>query len=321
MPTRIVLYPALVTALVVAACAAFEPGDLPPTAPPAELATESVPTEPAVESAELEVYLVDNPAQEGLTDVFSRNLKSGEVTYLASLENVYGGHYHGQELHRGSLYVIRRLGEPSTDEDWTDELWRYGPDGQGALLFSGQAIDFRTAPDESYSAIAYSVDTEAGSAFRLAFVGPDGGLAHGINEVLFNPGYAFQPLEWTGDGGQFWAALQAGPRPMAFLRITPGSWKLEVFDLTALSLGEYDLNTQTARLAFSDYPTMFDADSAAQFAQSQTTVTLWVLDLNSNQMQTIATTTGRPFGPTWLSATTLEYNHPEEEGRIFTILE
>ena len=322
MPTRFVLYPALVTVLAVAVCTAFEPGTLAPTAPPAELATERAPTEQVREPANLEAYLVQNPSQESLTDVFARNLVTGEVTYLLSLENVPNGQYYGEVLHQGNLYIIRRLGDPSTDEAWTDELWRYSPDGQAGLLFSGQAISFLTASDESLSAITYHVDeTESGSTSRLAFVRPDGSLVHEISERLFFPGYDFQPLEWMGDSTGLWAALVAEPQPMALLRITPGSWKLEVFDLTALSLGEYDLNTETARLAFSDYPVMFDADSAAQFAQSQTIVTLWVLDLNSNQMQTIATTTARLFDPLWLSATTLEYNHPEEEGRIFTILE
>jgi len=322
MLTRIVLYPALATVLAVVACTAFEPGALAPTVAPVELATVSAPTEPVREQARLEAYLVDNPSQENLVDVFARNLETGEVSYVRSLEKVRDGQYYGEVLHLGSLYIIRRLGDPGTDEAWTDELWRYSPEGQAGLLFSGQAISFLTAADENLSAITYSVDeSETGSTSRMAFVHPDGSLAHEISGRLFFPGYDFQPLEWTGGGGELWAALVGGPQPMALLRVTPASWRLEVFDLTALSVGEYDLNPDTARLAFSDYPFMFDADAPARLVENQTPITLWVLDLNSNQMQTIATTIARPFAPMWLSATTLEYNHPEEEGRIFTILE
>ena len=285
MPARILLNPALVTILAVAVCTAFEPGTLAPTAPPAELATVSAPTEPVREQARLEPYLVDNPSQDDLVDVFARNLETGEVTYVRSLEKVPDGQYYGEALHQGSLYIIRRLGDPSTDEAWTDELWRYSPEGQAGQLFSGQAISFLTASDESLSAVTYHVDeTESGSTSRMAFVRPDGSLVHEVSGRLFFPGYDFQPLEWTGDSASLWAALVAGPQPMALLRITPGSWKLEVFDLTALSLGEYDLNPETARLAFSDYPVMFDADAPARLQQNQT-------------------------------PTTLEYNHPEEIGR------
>jgi len=323
MPTRIVLYPALATVLAVAVCTAFEPGVLAPSALPAEQqAPTAIPTEPVREQAGLEAYLVDNPSQENLVDVFARNLETGEVTYVRSLEKVPDGQYYGEVLHQGSLYIIRRQGDPSTDEAWTDELWRYSPDGQAGLLFSGQAIGFLTASDENLSAITYYVDqTESGSTSRMAFVRPDGSLVHEISGRLFFPGYDFQPLEWTGGGSVLWAALVGGPRPMALLRVTPASWRLEVFDLTALSVGEYDLNPEAARLAFSDYPFMFDADAPARLQENQTPITLWVLDLETQELRTIATTIARPFAPTWLSATTLEYNHPEEEGRIFTILE
>jgi len=321
MPTRIVLYPALAMALAAAACTAFEPGAQAPTIAPVELATLPAPTEPAAERARLEAYLVDNPSQENLFDVFARDLDTGEVTYVRSLEKVTDGQYYGEELHQGSLYIIRRLGDPGTDEAWTDELWRYSPEGQAGLLFSGRAISFLTAPDESFSAITYYVDeTESGSTSRMAFVRPDGSLVHEISGRLFFPGYDFQPLEWTG-GAELWAALVGGPQPMALLRVTPASWRLEVFDLTALSVGEYDLNPDTAHLAFSDYPFMFDADAPARLVENQTPITLWVLDLETQELRSIATTIARPFGPRWLSATTLEYNHPEEEGRIFTILE
>jgi len=322
MLTRILLYPALATALAVVACTAFEPGALAPTVAPVELATVSAPTEPVREQARLEAYLVDNPSQENLVDVFARNLETGEVSYVRSLEKVPDGQYYGEVLHQGSLYIIRRLGDPGTDEAWTDELWRYSPEGQAGLLFSDQAISFLTAPDETLSAITYHIDeTESGSTSRMAFVRPDGSLVHQISGRLFFPGYDFQPLEWTGGGAELWAALVGGPQPMALLRVTPASWGLEVFDLTALSVGEYDLNPDTARLAFSDYPFMFDADAPARLVENQTPITLWVLDLETQELQTIATTIARPFGPRWLSATTLEYNHPEEEGRIFTILE
>src|SRR3972149_6480465 len=75
----------------------------------------------------LEAYLVDSPSQENLVDVFARNLETGEVSYVRSLEKVPDGQYYGEELHQGSLYIIRRLGDPGTDKAWTDELWRYSP--------------------------------------------------------------------------------------------------------------------------------------------------------------------------------------------------
>ena len=310
------------TALGLIGCALLTPTTA-PTAPPAEQqAPTAVPTEPAAPSERLEVLLASNPSQEGLTDVFSSNPRSGEVTYLISLENVAIERFHGQELHQGNLYIIRLQVAAGPEEPVLDELWRYSPDGQAALLFSALAIDFRTSPNEEYVAVKHLATEEGGNPERLVFLNREGGLAYQVNTRLLNPVYIIDPVGWSNDGTEFWAALLAGPAPIAFLRLTAASWALRLYDVEAISPTlDHHLNTDSARLAFSDYPIMFDADAPARLVQNQTPITLWVLDLETQQLQTIATTIARPFHPQWLDARTLEYNHPEEEGRIFTILE
>jgi hypothetical protein len=280
----------------------------------------AVPTEPAAPSERLEVVLAPNPSQEGLTDVFSSNPRTGEVTYLISLENVATERFHGQELHRGSLYIIRLQITP--EEPVLDELWRYSPDGQAALLFSGRAIDFRTSPNEEYLAVKHMATEEGGNPERLVFLTREGGLAYEVNTRLLNPDFSIGPVGWSTEGREFWAAMQFGQSPLAFLRLATGSWTLRLYDVSAQPLSlDHHLNTDTARLAFSNYPSIFDADATARLQQNQTPITLWVLDLETQELRTIATTIARPFHPRWLDARTLEYNHPEEEGRVFVILE
>ena len=321
MPPRIVLYPALVTVVAVVVCTTFQSGAIAPAAPPAEQQVPTaVPTEPAAPSERLEVVLAPNPSQEGLTDVFSSNPRTGEVTYLISLENVATERFHGQELHQGNLYIIRLQVTPG--EPVLDELWRYSPDGQAALLFSGRAIDFRTSPNEEYLAVKHMATEEGGNPERLVFLTREGGLAYEVNTRLLNPDFSIGPVGWSTEGREFWAAMQFGQSPLAFLRLATGSWTLRLYDVSAQPLSpDHHLNTDTARLAFSNYPSIFDADATARLQQNQTPITLWVLDLETQELRTIATTIARPFHPRWLDARTLEYNHPEEEGRVFVILE
>jgi hypothetical protein len=203
-----------------------------------------------------------------------------------------------------------------------DELWRYGPDGQGALLFTAQGIGFRTSPKADFVAVTYLADEQGGNPERLAFLTQQGEVAYEVNTRLLNPVYGLAPVGWSSDGSQFWAQMVAGPSPAAFLRLTAGSWQVRIYDVAPQSLSlDHDLNLDTGLLAFSNYPVMFDADAPARLVADQTPITLWVLNLETRELRIIAESIARPFDPRWLDIRTLEYNHPEEEGRVFVVLE
>ncbi len=68
--------------------------------------------------------------------------------------------------------------------------------------------------------------------------------------------------------------------------------------------------------SYSDYPAMFDAQSAEEFEESQQPVTLSVYDFDGQSTQEIATSVAKPFNPIWLDDSSIECNDPGGEGRI-----
>jgi hypothetical protein len=234
--------------------------------------------------------------------------------------DVYREHYHNVEFHDGHLYVIRRLGyDGCPDEDWADELWRYDSQGQGTRLHSLQGLDFRVAPDEGYIAVTVA------SEHRLAFLNGSGQVCREYPiEQLSQQDPSRPPAErmisllcWSDDGKAFWGAIRLGPGAEGFFRVEPATGKVTAYDVSSLPiLREYDLNPNSGRVAYSDYPVLLDVDSAQQFTESGQQVTLYVHDLSSGETRTIATSSAKAFRPRWLDDATLEYEDPAGEGRV-----
>jgi hypothetical protein len=289
------------------------PTSLPPTSTP-------TPT-PSVLGA---FELVTQPSSQDAskTDVYIRNSNTGEESLFITLEDVYTRHYHNSEYHNGNLYIIRRIGyeEGSSDEEWSDELWRYDSQGKGTCIYSTKGLDFRVAPDESHIAVRDS-PSESEEA-RLAFLSSQGNLVQGftvdqLGDLDFPDPPHISALKWSDDGGALWGALQMGPRPQAFWRVMVGSWQVDTYDVLQLPIqSEYDLNANIGKLAYSDYPAMYDVQSAEEFEESKQPVTLFVYDFDGQSTQEIATSVAKPFNPTWLDDSSIECDSPDEEGRI-----
>lgn len=296
-----------------------------PTLPAPVVSSNEVATsQPAVTAAAPAAYVVlpkANAQNPLLTDIFIRNEATGEETLWGSLENVYKEHYHAGEYHNGHLYIIHRLGyDGYPDEEWTDELWRYENPTSGRVLFSQQGLDFRVAPTESYAAVAFGTPPDA----RLFFVD----VATATVAKEFAPAdvgggdfyYFLDPVAWTADGTTYWGKQTITVATLAFFKIQPGSWTVNNYDVVELAMSEKQLNPNTGRVVFSDYPAMFDVDSVTQFEASKAAVTLFVYDLNSQALQTIATSEAKKFEPNWLNDQTIEYNDPLTGGRTtFTL--
>jgi len=229
-----------------------------------------------------------------------------------------------------NTYLVWIVGyTPGSSYAQTLELWRYDAEGKGTRLYSAPGLSFRVAPDEQY--IALRVSDPGGRWETLRFIDSAGNpvqeftadqlTAH--DEEVHAPLPArLALLDWSDNGKTFWGYMHAGPSPQTIFRINTDSWQVALYDVSDLSIPwEYDLNVDTAKLAYSDCPQMYVAEDAEAFARSQRRVTLFVYDLDSGRRQIVATAVAECFQPRWLDDTTLEYNDPEDGGRTTYVVE
>ena len=76
------------------------------------------------------------------------------------------------------------------------------------------------------------------------------------------------------------------------------------------------MNANTGQIVYSDYPDFFETGLSQQFIDNATKVHLFLYDLNTQALQTIATSTARHFSPKWLDNATIEYDDPNGGARI-----
>ena len=290
----------------------------------AQTPSPSAPTEsaPSYAPESVRLVLLPNAQDEQKTDVLLRNAQSGEESLFLTLEQVYREHYHAAEFSNQSLYIIKRIGDVNgADGDWTDELWRYDRQGSGEKVFAGKGLDFRAAPDGQMIALQYA----AGFDLKTVFLKPPSEVVKEIDLSQLDETGAYypNPETWNAQSSQFWGALRAGSKIMAYFHIDTDTWEIAKFDVSSLPIntsGECALNGDTGKLAFSDYPAIFDAASHQEFVDSQKPVNLFVFDLNSRASQTIATSQSKEFKPAWVDDKTVEFNKPDGSGRTNFIL-
>jgi hypothetical protein len=183
------------------------------------------------------------------------------------------------------------------------------------MLISKKGLDFRVAPNETVIAVHYN-ESEGN---RLVFINTNGDVLQEFKNV--GGDYTNSPQKWSDDGSVYWGALSMGPVPTSFYKVSLAARQMSIYDLSQLKIGdEYDLNANTAGLVYSDYPVMFDADTAQNFINSGKTVTLFFYDLNGHAKLIVATSITKAFKPVWLDDKTIEYDDPNGEGRMLFVL-
>jgi hypothetical protein len=272
-----------------------------------------------------EVILQPDAQDDMRTDVFIRNVATGEQSFFLNLEDVYRQQYHPAEYQNGHLYIILRKGDPfAQDAVWSDELWQYDSQGNGIQLYSAKGLDFRVAPAESIIAIQYDISGEnPNEGISLVFVNTHGDVVHELQVEAPDQlvAYASSPNSWSDDGLTYWGSLDAGPTPHYFYVVNTASWQFSTYPVSQLHLGhDYALNPNTGRLVYSDYPVFFIVEALQEFQDSGKAVTLGLFDLNSQNVQIIATSAAKAFQPEWLDERTVEYNDPGSAERIVYIL-
>jgi hypothetical protein len=290
-----------------------------PSLTPTSLPPTSALMPPSSEQDDFEIITQPNSQDDSKTDIYIRNSNTGEENLFITLEYVYKEHYHNSEYHNGNLYIIRRIGyDGGLDEEWSDELWRYDSQKRETRLYSAKGLDFRTAPNESHIALVYSLNGSGEpSDSKLAFLNSQGDLVQEFTVDQLSSPYSHSPMKWSDDSGEFWGMSHMGPSSQAFYRIKTVSWQIDVYDVSQLPVfSEYDLNANIGKLAYSDYPAMFDAESVRQFEESQQQVNLFIYDFDGQSIQEIATLIAKPFNPRWLDDSTIECDDSDGVDRI-----
>lgn len=256
-----------------------------------------------------------NAEDENKTDVYIKKLDSEEETFLITLTDVYRQHSHNSEYHNGNLYIIRRIGyDGYPDKDWSDELWKYDSNQNGQKLYSSQGISFRVAANEKMIGIR--------STEMILFIDTTGKILKVFTsrELRVNPedmANRADILKWSSDNQSFWGWHTFGPTPSSFYEINVNTWEVKKYDVSELSFGtEGDLNTETKKVVYSNYPALYDVGSAEEFNRSGKEITLYIYDFVTEENKEIATSITKSFNPKWINNNSVEYDDPDGEGRL-----
>jgi hypothetical protein len=269
-----------------------------------------------------ETVLKENSDNRTQTDVYILDPDNGTEEFFMTLEDVYAGHYHVTEYVNSSLYVIRRIGYDSSDDDeWSDELWKYDSQGQGTQLYSSRGIDFRVAP--SGSTIAVKPGSLSDSGLIIVDSGSNVLHSYTINELAAaqmpeSIPYIIELQGWSDDSTTFWCSLN-GQMPVVVISINASTYEMTRYDVEELdigSYGEYVLNTNEGLLAYSNYPMLFDTEGLETYRQSGAEVYLVVYNFKTGAKQQIATSITKAFRPTWIADDTIEYNDSQSDQRV-----
>lgn len=260
------------------------------------------------------VVLKPNAQNKSATDVFVKGSSAAKTVKFLTVTDVYRDHYHAAEFHNGHLYIIKRLGKTDASENnpnWADELWRYTKDGKGTKLWAARGIDFRVRADERLVAVLSSHKSDV---FRnsLYLLSPDGKLVKSFSpSQLSSEDLDF--LKWVDK--DLWIKDQLGMEIAGFIVINTQSMAFKKYSVEILA-SDYDLNTTSKWLAYSDFPVLFDTDDVAAFKARKTPVKLYVYDLQTKQRKLIAESVAEPFNPKWSGSKTLTYDEPKGKGRL-----
>lgn len=263
-------------------------------------------------SEDMTVLVKENGEDSTKSDIYLKD-KNDKETFFITLTDIYRGHYHNAEYHNGNLYIIQRTGGDSgfqNNPNWTDSLWRYGPDKKGIKLFAVRGLDFRVSADERNIAIttneSFIVLRNDGSELK----------SFAASEVTVDPENSpmFRFLSW-GDNS-IWLDNTLGPSLTGAAQVDLVSFAVTTYDISELLAGpEYSFNPKRGLIAFSNYPAIFDADGMEDYEKSGSKVNLIVYDLKAKSQQQVATSVSKKFNPSWIDENTLEYDDPSGEGR------
>lgn len=259
--------------------------------------------------------------------VFKSNIKDSEDTdvfiigdgekeeFIATVDEMYVGHYHNLEYYNGNLYVLKRLGQDGYSErNWDDQLWVYDSNGKGKKLYPSKGVikdlDFRVSPGENFFAVEHENS--------LHILDMQGKILGSFEEGELGTGASAMMLKWSEKEDVLWGVSFLPPgSPKTFFEIEAKTQTLKKYDVSDLAFGrDYDINMDERKLAFSLFPPFVDEDSFEEYQNEKTENSLFVYDLNSKKKEKIVTSVAKEFKPEWISENEIEYSDPNIDKRV-----
>jgi len=273
------------------------------------------------------VVVKENSTDKLKSDIYLKDKKTGQENLFITITDVYRNHYHNSEYHNGNVYIIRRTGGDfgyQNNPNWTDELWKYNQQKQGTNIYSNRGLDFRVSDDEKFISVFDSGSDNTGEVRNITFLKNDGSVIKILTSKdlgLEKYGPYIDPLVWSNN--ILWIESGFTVSIEIVAKIDPNTFQITKFDLANLPIqvGEFSLNPIKQKIAFSDYPALFDTDSADEFKASKKTVSLFVYDLLNQKKQIIVTSVAKAFHPKWIDENTIEYDNPSGDGRLTKVIQ
>jgi hypothetical protein len=273
-----------------------------------------------------------NPDNDLLTDIYIKSLSSKEEIFLITLDHVNREHYHLGEFHNGNLYIIKKVEIVGNQKrEWEEELWKYDINGIGnKLWYSTKGLDYRVAPNEKIFAIQYEN--------IISFDEWDDNLDIFISKyVLWNSKsvwkeqpfgakylayYTKQLDKWSDNSRILWGELVYESTPEFIFMFDSTTFKVSEINISNQNIGiEFELNANTGKLVYSDYPRMETEEERTIFQNDEREVKLFLFDLLHMTQRIIATSTAKEFHPKWINDSTIEFDDPAIEGNRIVLIE
>lgn len=222
---------------------------------------------------------------------------------LSKNERLYTNHYNFMEVHNGCIYYIKRVGD--TDNEWTDELWKYDKSKGVMKLYSAKGIDYRVSPNNKKIAVE--------SDEKVIILNDKG---EKIKKYSFNE--IDKPLQvtpniWSEDGKVLYGSLSDTYMIEYFFKIENGDITYIKNNLELIS--EYTINPNTDWISYSDYPVLLDTDAFNEFKESKKSIKLYLYNFSTKEKIIIDKSVTKKFSPVWIDDNTIEYNDPSSDKR------
>ncbi|MFQ6083823.1 MAG: hypothetical protein ACE5WD_10755 [Candidatus Aminicenantia bacterium] len=247
------------------------------------------------------------------------------------------------EVHKCGVYVIREFNFDYKNfkplPGFRDELWRFDYSGNGILtetLFkkegdpSNFTRDFRVDPTEAYLALERSYLGNPNYAFVIKDLKTrEDVFVLTLDELVKK--YSVKPAsiglgKWRDNGRYFWAVLFEAPHINAYIRITTGTWKVDVLPTPEDYTGAILSSPTGEYIVYDNGPGFIGIDIVAQqiyeeWRREGKKVSLFIYNLFTKEKITLATIDDPEwdFKTKWISGAELEYELPDGEKKIYKI--
>ena len=259
-------------------------------------------------------------------DLYLRDKTTGKETYALTSEDILPPQFGGMTQYRnGNILFIKRVGNDTGDStNWIDQLWNYTSPTKGKDIFLTKGLVFRAS--QSGNLIAIPVNSN-----KLNFIDRSGKIVKQFSlsdlQISSNSDYpggvsvdalTNSGKNWSRDGNFFWGTIGAAADIYNFFEIDVQNWKIYKYTppLGDFGQNEMDLDVNTGKIVYSDFPLFFDETSYQDFVDTKKLVTLYAYDLKTGQKITVATSSAKQFRPKWLDDNTIEYTDPKGSGLL-----